>query len=95
METPKGKENRQSARRRLFNLTKIKTGPDAPLRDCLILDMSEQGVRLYVGGLNIPAQFTLLLGDDAVSECVYEVIWRRDREIGARLVKPSFAPNPT
>ena len=67
-------------------MTKIKTGPDAPLRDCLILDMSEQGVRLYIGGLNIPAQFTLLLGDDAVSECVYEVIWRRDREIGARLV---------
>jgi hypothetical protein len=66
-----------------------------PLRDCLILDISDGGVRLYVGGLNVPDQFNLLLGEDVVSECYYEVIWRRDREIGAKLVSPSLPSNPT
>jgi PilZ domain len=91
MESPENKENRQSPRRRLANLTKIRTAPDAPLRDCLILDMSHEGVRLYIGGLNIPDQFVLLVGDDVVAECTYQVIWRRDREIGAKLVQPLLA----
>ena len=62
-----------------------------PLRDCLILDISDDGVRLYVGGLNVPDQFALLVGEDAVTERTYQVIWRRDREIGAKLVGPSTA----
>jgi hypothetical protein len=91
MESPKSKEHRQSPRRRLANLTKIKTAPDAPLRDCLILDMSDEGVRLYIGGLNVPDQFVLLVGEDDATECKYQVIWRRDREIGAKLIRPVAA----
>ena len=53
--------------------------------------MSHEGVRLYIGGLNIPDQFVLLVGDDVVAECTYQVIWRRDQEIGAKLVQPLLA----
>ena len=95
MESPDSKENRQSSRRRLANMTKMRLAPNAPLRDCLILDISDEGVRLYVGGLNVPDQFILLIGEDVVKECTYQVIWRRDREIGAKLVGPSSAPRPT
>jgi hypothetical protein len=86
MESPKSNENRQSPRRRLINLTKMRTEPSAPLRDCLVLDMSDEGVRLYVGGLSVPDEFVLLLGEEVVRECTYHVVWRRDREIGAKLV---------
>ena len=95
MESPDSKENRQSSRRRLANMTKMRLAPNAPLRDCLILDISDEGVRLYVGGLTVPDQFILLIGEDVVKECTYQVIWRRDREIGAKLVGPSSAPRPT
>jgi hypothetical protein len=91
LESPNGKENRQSARRPLVNMTKMRTARDAPLRDCLILDISDDGVRLYVGGLNVPDQFALLVGDDLVTERTYQVIWRRDREVGAKLVGPASA----
>ena len=91
MESPESKENRQSPRRRLTHLTKMRTGLNAPLRDCLILDMSDEGVRLYIGGLSVPDQFVLLLGEDVVRECVYRVIWRRDREIGAKVITGASA----
>jgi hypothetical protein len=93
LESPNGKENRQSARRPLVNMTKMRTASDAPLRDCLILDISDDGVRLYVGGLNVPDQFALLVGDDVVTERTYQVIWRRDREIGAKLLGPGAVPS--
>ena len=83
-------ERRTSVRRHLYHLTKMRIGTGLPLRDCLILDISDGGVRLYVGGLNVPDQFNLLLGEDIVSECSYEVIWRRGRELGAKLVSPSL-----
>jgi hypothetical protein len=89
MESAKPKEKRTSVRRELYHLTKMKTGSGAPLRDCLILDITDRGVRLYIGGLDVPDRFNLLLGEDVVSECSYEVIWRRDRELGAKLISPS------
>jgi hypothetical protein len=36
-------ENRQSSRPRLVNMTKIRLAPNAPLRDCPILDISDEG----------------------------------------------------
>jgi hypothetical protein len=92
MGSPGGEDNRQSSRRRLVNMAKMRTAPDAQLRDCLILDISDQGVRLYVGGLSVPDHFTLLIGEDVVKECTYQVIWRRNREIGAKLIESSVVP---
>jgi PilZ domain len=91
-ESVETKERRASERRLMHHLTKIRIGNNIPLRDCLILDISDRGVRLYVGNLDVPDRFNLLIGEDVVSECSYEVIWRRDREIGAKLV--SVPSNP-
>jgi hypothetical protein len=94
-ESARTKEKRTLVRRQLYHLTKMKTGSGFPLRDCLILDISDRGVRIYIGGLNVPDRFNLFLGENVVSEYSYEVIWRRDREIGAKLISPSSPSNPT
>jgi hypothetical protein len=63
-------------------------GADTAPRDCLILGISDGGVRLYVVGFDVPDEFVLLLsGDDGMEEQnKFKVIWRHDREVGAALV---------
>ena len=80
------KERRQSLRHHLYHIVKIQISADAAPRECLILDVSDEGVRIYVVGFDVPDEFVLLLsGDDIVQER-YKVIWRIDREIGAKFV---------
>jgi hypothetical protein len=89
-------ERRGSVRRHLYETVKIRTGADT-LRECLILEISDEGVRLYVVAFDVPEEFALLLsGDDGIDrENKYKVVWRRDREVGAKLVsvvqRPDFA----
>jgi len=89
-------ERRGSVRRHLYETVKIRTGAD-PLRDCLILEISDECARLYVVAFDVPEEFALLLsGDDGIDrENKYKVVWRRDREVGAKLVsvvqRPDFA----
>jgi hypothetical protein len=61
--------------------------PGTAPRECLILDISDEGVRIYVVGFDVPEEFVLRLsGDDIVQER-YKVIWRiNNREIGAKFV---------
>ena len=90
------KSSRGSLRRPVFDMAKMQTGAGA-LRDCLVLDVSDEGVQLYVVGFNVPDEFVLFLsGDDIVEQNKYQVIWQRDREVAARFVgvvrRPGFAP---
>jgi len=64
------------------------TGADTAPRDCLILGISDGGVRLYVVGFDVPDEFVLLLsGDDGIEEQnKFKVVWRQDNEVGAELV---------
>jgi hypothetical protein len=79
-------ERRTSKRCHLYHIVKIQIGADTAPRECLILDISDEGVRIYVVGFDVPDEFVLLLsGDDIVRE-KYKVIWRRDREVGAKFV---------
>ena len=79
-------ERRRSKRRHLYHFAKIQFDADVPPGECLILDISEEGARLYVVGFDVPDEFVLVLsGDDAVQERC-KVIWRRDRDIGAKFV---------
>jgi hypothetical protein len=63
-------------------------GGDTVPRDCLILGISDGGVRLYVVGFDVPDEFVLLLsGDDGIEEQnKFKVVWRHGREVGAELV---------
>ncbi len=69
-------------------------GADTAPRDCLILGISDRGVRLYVVGFDVPDEFVLLLsGDDGIEEQnKFRVAWRQDNEVGAELV--SIAQRP-
>jgi len=72
-------------------------GADTASRDCLILGISDGGVRLYVVGFDVPDEFVLLLsGDDGIEEQnKFKVIWRHDREVGAELVNIVQRPSIT
>ncbi len=86
MHSLKPSERRKSHRHHLYHIVKIQIGADTAPRECLILDISDDGVRIYVVGFDVPDEFVLLLsGDDIVRE-KYKVIWRRDGEIGAKFV---------
>ncbi len=79
-------ERRGSKRCHLYHIVKMQFGADTPPRDCLVLDISDGGVRLYIGALDVPNEFVLCLsGDDRVQERC-KVIWRRGRELGAKFV---------
>ncbi len=96
MQLPKPQERRRAARRRQYRAAKIQSGDGNPARDCLVIDMSDTGVRLHVAGLDVPDEFVLLLsGDRIVQESTYRVIWRFGDEVGAEFVgvvrRPGFA----
>jgi hypothetical protein len=52
MHSPMREERRRSPRRCLFRVAKIKTGPGIPPRDCLLIDISDGGVRLFLDGFD-------------------------------------------
>ncbi len=78
-------DRRESARRHLYHRAKLRIGAGTPPRECLVLDISDTGVRLDIVGFHVPDEFVLLLsGDRIVERC--KVIWRRDREVGAKFI---------
>ena len=88
-------DRRRSPRRRIYRLAKIELGAGIHARDCHVIDISDDGVRLNVEGLDVPDEFVLLLwGDGVVRENAYKVVWRRGHEIGAKfasVVRSGFA----
>jgi hypothetical protein len=57
----------------------------AESQDCLIADISDGGVRLFVQA-EVPESFALVIkdGSDANHKC--RVVWRLDDEIGAEFI---------
>ena len=87
MHSPMPEERRRSQRRRLYRVAKIKVGVGILAHDCILVDISDNGVQLHVPGFDVPDKFVLLLsGDGVVRECTYKVIWRRGHEVGAEFV---------
>jgi hypothetical protein len=87
MYSPMPKERRWSPRRPLHRAAKIKLGVGILAHDCVVIDMSDSGVRLHVAGFNVPDEFVLLLScDGVVRESKYKVVWRRGHELGAKFV---------
>jgi hypothetical protein len=80
-------ERRRSPRRRLYRAAKIKVGVGILAHDCILIDISERGARLYIAGFDVPDEFVLLLsGDGVVRESKYKVVWRRGHEVGVEFV---------
>ena len=54
---------------------------------CIITDISDGGVRIYLNGLEVPDEFVLLLsGDGPAMDGRYRVVWREGDEVGAKYV---------
>ena len=52
---------RRSSRRRCYRAAKIQLRGGTWARDCLVIDISDVGVRLNAEGLDVPDEFVLLL----------------------------------
>jgi hypothetical protein len=80
-------ERRSSPRRSIKRQAKIVFG-GLPPRDCLIMNISEGGVRVFVGALEVPDRFVLLLADGKGQpqprDC--QVAWRHDFELGGEFL---------
>jgi PilZ domain len=78
---------RREVRQRCYRPAKIRLAAGARACDCLIIDMSDGGVRLNVEGLNVPDEFVLLISSKGkVEERAYKVVWRFGNELGAQFV---------
>jgi PilZ domain len=78
---------RRSLRRRDCHAVKIQLGADALARDCLLINVSDGGVRLNVEGLEVPDEFVLFFYDKGtVEKSTCRVVWREGNEIGAKFI---------
>jgi hypothetical protein len=71
--------------------------PDAPWIECLIVEVSDDGVCLEVGALAVPDLFGLAFtaGGEVLRVC--SLVWRQGEQVGARFVtakelRQGFAP---
>jgi PilZ domain len=80
-------ERRREPRRPLYRVARIQFGNGAPPRECVVMDISDGGVRLHVDGFDVPDEFVLLLsGHRVTQESKYKGVWRHDQELGARFL---------
>jgi hypothetical protein len=86
MSTRSGKPNkRRSSRRDLTYGATVLGIDEVPLGRCVIIDISETGVRLAaIGDFVIPDEFLLALTPSRAVQRTCEVVWRNDDEVGSR-----------
>jgi hypothetical protein len=60
----------------------------APQQFCLVIDTSDGGIRVStLHDFEVPDQFILRLSGE---EATYKVVWRKGRQVGARLASRAF-----
>ena len=77
------KEQRKSPRHSFNRFARYQAEMSGPSRDCLIINMSEHGVRLHSESGEIPSEFTLVIADAELPRRTCRVIWRLGLEVGA------------
>ena len=85
MTVPNNDEQRQSHRRTVRDAAIVVDPHKSPI-PCVVLDRSPGGFRLHVHlPAEVPDRFKLRVATDIEShDC--EVVWRRDNEIGAKVI---------
>ncbi len=76
-------ERRKSVRYSFNRYARIQAETAGTTRDCLIVNLSDDGVRLHCE-MEIPDAFTLVMADAARSRRACRVIWRLGLEVGAQ-----------
>jgi hypothetical protein len=94
------KERRESARVAFNRHARIQAEASGPTRDCLIVNMSDSGVRLHSDIAETLQDFTLVLADAKRPRRACRVVWRVGLELGATFIDaereaPRAAPAST
>jgi hypothetical protein len=80
-------ERRAAPRYLVERLAKIQAKIGAPMRHCLVTEISDGGIRLNAFGCDVPDEFVLLRsGDGPAKDGRYKVMWRDGDIVGAKLV---------
>jgi hypothetical protein len=80
-------ERRRTPRHRLGKIATIKLGVGIAPRYCLVTNISAEGVRLHVNGIDVLDEFVLLFhGDGVAQNGTYKVVWRSGQDVGAKFV---------
>src|SRR2546421_775158 len=74
------KDRRTTPRYALRGAAKMQIAGSPFPRDCLVTDVSDGGVRLYVEGVEVPDEFTLCFASGERRAC--RVVWRLGYELG-------------
>jgi PilZ domain len=75
-------ERRKSLRHSFNRYARIQAEMSGPSRDCLIVNLSDDGVRLH-SEAEFPDAFTLVIAEAARPRRSCRVVWRLGFEIGA------------
>lgn len=79
-------QDRRASPRQVVNCPgSIVCDPGARSQDCLIADISDGGVRLFVQS-DVPEKFVLVLKDGSGESHECRVVWRLDDELGAEFI---------
>ena len=76
-------ERRQSPRLAFNRYGRIQVDANSPTRDCLVVNISDDGVRLHCDIAETLGDFTLIVDDAKRPRRSCRVIWRIGLEIGA------------
>jgi hypothetical protein len=79
-------ERRNSPRYNFNRYARVQAEASGPTRDCLIVNMSDDGVRLHCEIADGLGDFTLVMSDTKPPRRACRVVWRIGFEIGARFV---------
>jgi hypothetical protein len=74
-------DRRRSARRPVRAMAQIQFDIDASPRDCMIVNISDGGIRIIAENLDIPAEFTITMSEGGPRQC--RLVWRIGCEFGA------------
>jgi hypothetical protein len=84
------KDRRRSERFNFNRYARIQAEMAGASRDCLIVNMSEDGVRLHSEG-EFPDAFTLVIAEATRPRRSCRVVWRLGLEVGARFIDDESA----
>jgi hypothetical protein len=90
-------EKRKHGRRVIRYPAQIDAGTGAPLRECTLFDVSEDGAQIRIGqSQDLPDEFTLVQSHDGSARRRCTVMWRAGERIGVSfLVAAKKTPAPS
>jgi hypothetical protein len=84
-------DRRRSPRKRLGRLATIKIGVGLPPRFVLVTNVSPEGVRLQLNGIDMTDEFVLLFhgASEPARDGTYKIVWRQGQDVGAKFLNAS------